>query len=78
MRENRLSLDGLIDRTVHDPRRIFGLPEQPDTWIEVDPDEDLDCARHGDVQPGRWTPFEGRALRGRVQRVVLRGVRRVL
>src|SRR5690606_14895446 len=34
----RMSLDDLIARLHTNPRRIFGLPEQPDTFIEVDPD----------------------------------------
>ena len=73
VREGYLTLDQLTDRTVRNPRRIFGLPEQPETWIEVDPDLEW-IARGQDLQTrARWTPFEGRALRGRVTRVVLRG-----
>jgi carbamoyl-phosphate synthase/aspartate carbamoyltransferase/dihydroorotase len=73
VRAGYLTLDQLIERTVHAPRRIFGLPAQPDTWIEVDPDLAW-MARGQDLQTrARWTPFEARALRGRVMRVVLRG-----
>src|SRR5262249_50105774 len=31
-----LTLEQLLDKTVYAPRRIFALPEQPDTWVEVD------------------------------------------
>jgi carbamoyl-phosphate synthase/aspartate carbamoyltransferase/dihydroorotase len=74
VRENLISLDGLIERTVQNPRRIFGLPDQPDTWIEIDPDEEW--IAHGAEMFTRagWTPFEGRCMRGRVRRVVLRSV----
>lgn len=71
--EGRLTAERLVELTHRAPRRIFGLPVQPDTWIEVDPnarytlsDEDLHT-RCG------WTPFAGLAVQGRVTRVVLRG-----
>ena len=34
----RLSLDDVVSRMSANPARIFDLPPQPDTWIEVDPD----------------------------------------
>ena len=36
--EGRLSLERLVELTHDAPRRIFGLPAQPDTWVEVDPE----------------------------------------
>ncbi|OQA41038.1 MAG: dihydroorotase [Chloroflexi bacterium ADurb.Bin325] len=55
------------------PRRIFGLPAQEDTWIEVD--EAATYELRGQEMHSRcgWTPFEGHRVRGRVTRVVLRG-----
>ncbi len=38
VREGRLTLDDVICRMHDNPRRIFSLPAQPDTWIEVDED----------------------------------------
>lgn len=71
--EGLLDLDGVIARMSANPRRIFGLPEQPDTWIEVDLDA-VWTARGAAMQTrAKWTPFEGWPLRGRVERVVLRG-----
>ncbi len=73
VRDGMITLDQLIDRTVHNPRRIWGLPQQPDTWVEVDPDADwVVFGAHLRSRCG-WTPFEGWWLRGRVTRVVLRG-----
>jgi carbamoyl-phosphate synthase/aspartate carbamoyltransferase/dihydroorotase len=67
-----LVLDALIARVATNPRRIFNLPEQTDTWIEVDPDAEW-TARGSEMHSrAAWTPFEGTTLRGRVQRVVLR------
>jgi dihydroorotase-like cyclic amidohydrolase len=55
------------------PRRIFGLPEQSETWVEVD--ENARCEIHAAEMRSRcgWTPFEGRQVKGRVCKVVLRG-----
>ncbi|MGQ9794795.1 MAG: dihydroorotase, partial [Anaerolineae bacterium] len=73
VRAGLLSLDELVARTVHNPRRIFGLPEQPDTWIEVDTEAEWVARGEAMHTRARWTPFEGRRMRGRVTRVVLRG-----
>jgi carbamoyl-phosphate synthase/aspartate carbamoyltransferase/dihydroorotase len=71
--EGRLSLDQVIEKTVANPRRIFGLPEQPETWVEVDDKAEYEL--HAAEMKSRcgWTPFEGRQGKGRVRRVVLRG-----
>jgi carbamoyl-phosphate synthase/aspartate carbamoyltransferase/dihydroorotase len=68
-----LTLDDIVARMHTNPRRIFNLPEQPETWIEVDPD--LAWAPQGTALRSRagWTPFEGRPLRGKVVGVTLRG-----
>jgi carbamoyl-phosphate synthase/aspartate carbamoyltransferase/dihydroorotase len=73
VREGLLTLDSLIARVFDNPRRIFGLPSQPDSWIEVD--LTAPWTAHGtEMQTrSRWTPFEGWPMRGRVTRVVLRG-----
>lgn len=69
----RLSLDDVIARCCTNPRRIFHLPEQPETWVEVDPQVEW-VIRGGDTQTrAGWTPFEGVPVRGKVTRVVLRG-----
>ena len=38
--EGRLTLQQLEEKMCHNPRRIFNLPEQPDTYIEVNMDEE--------------------------------------
>ncbi len=71
--EGRLSLDNLVSRLHTNPRRIFGLPEQPETYIEVDPDARFEIRAAEMFSRCGWTPFEGWQVRGRVRRVVLRG-----
>jgi carbamoyl-phosphate synthase/aspartate carbamoyltransferase/dihydroorotase len=71
--EGRLSLDDLIQRSVLNPCRIFNLPEQPETWVEVDETARYEI-RAADLHSRcGWTPFEGWQVKGRVTRVVLRG-----
>jgi len=69
----RLTLDDLILRMHTNPRRIFNLADQLETWIEVDPDESWQIRAAGQFTRCGWTPFEGWQVRGRVKRVVLRG-----
>ncbi len=71
--DGRLALEDLILRMVTNPRRIFGLAEQPDNWIEIDPDESWKIPSDGFFSRCNWTPFAGRQGRGRLKRVVLRG-----
>lgn len=71
--EGRLSLDDVMHRMSENPRRIFHLPEQPDTWIEVDPGVIWEIRAANTRTRCAWTPFEGWKVRGRVRRVVLRG-----
>jgi carbamoyl-phosphate synthase/aspartate carbamoyltransferase/dihydroorotase len=71
--EGRLSLDDLVARMHTNPRRIFRLPEQPETWIEVDPDASGEIRAAQTYTRCAWTPFEGWKVRGRLRRVVLRG-----
>ncbi len=70
----RLSLDDLITRMVDNPRKIFNLPSQQDTWIEVDPDAQYKISASAMLSRCGWTPFEGMSVRGKVERVVLRGM----
>nr|KAJ3422662.1 hypothetical protein HK105_007093 [Polyrhizophydium stewartii] len=64
--EGKLSLEDIALRLHDNPRRIFDLPEQPDTYVEVELDRKW-------VVPGGSSAFAGKTLVGCVHRVVLRG-----
>jgi carbamoyl-phosphate synthase/aspartate carbamoyltransferase/dihydroorotase len=69
----RLSIDDLAARMHANPRKIFSLPEQPETWIEVDAGRKWQLHAQNNRTRCGWTPFEGWKVRGRLRRVYLRG-----
>jgi len=71
--EKRLTIEDIIQKSVTNPRKIFNLPEQPETWIEVDEDSTYEIKAENRFTRCGWTPFEGWQVKGRVTRVVLRG-----
>jgi len=73
VKAGRLSLARLIALMADNPRRIFGLPEQRDTFIEVDADTPFYLSEERLQTKCGWSPFLERELFGRVRRVMLRG-----
>ena len=69
----RLTLEDMIDRMSVNPRRIFGVPDQPETWVEVDPEAKVTLSSRNMHSRAGWTPYEGMQVHGLVRRVVLRG-----
>jgi carbamoyl-phosphate synthase/aspartate carbamoyltransferase/dihydroorotase len=70
--DGRLSVDRLAALMHDNPRRIYSLPEQPDTRVEVEMTPWTIPAEGWQTKCG-WTPFAGLRAGGRVRRVVLRG-----
>ena len=70
--DGRLTIDGIIQKSVVNPRKIFNLPEQPETWIEVDETAEYEIKAADHFTRCGWTPFEGWKVRGKVRKVVLR------
>jgi carbamoyl-phosphate synthase/aspartate carbamoyltransferase/dihydroorotase len=69
----QLSLDQVVERMAVAPRRIFGLVQQAETWVEIDPQETWEV-KHEDLKTrSAWSPFESWKLRGCIKRVTLRG-----
>jgi dihydroorotase-like cyclic amidohydrolase len=67
-------MDDIIQRMVIRPRQLFPIPEQPGTWVEVNENEEWEIKAVNNFSRCGWTPFEGRKVRGRVSRVMLRGI----
>lgn len=71
--EGRLTVEDLAARMYTNPGRIFRLPRQAETWIEVDTEVKWELKAEGMYTRCGWTPYEGMPVRGMVHRVVLRG-----
>lgn len=71
--EKRLTIDDIIQKSVVNPRKIFRLPEQPETWIEVDENAVYEIRAAESFTRCGWTPFEGWKVKGKVRKTVLRG-----
>ncbi len=69
----RLTVDDITLRMHTNVQRIFGLPDQPDTFIEIDPDLEWTVRAKEMFSRCGWSPWEGQTLRGRVVRTVLHG-----
>jgi carbamoyl-phosphate synthase/aspartate carbamoyltransferase/dihydroorotase len=70
--EGRLTLDDLIVRSHTNPRRIYRLPEQRETFVEIDQNAVWEVRSSQMHTRCDWTPFEGMRLQGQVRRVTLR------
>ncbi|KAI8324514.1 carbamoyl-phosphate synth [Martensiomyces pterosporus] len=70
--EGRLKSSDIVERFCNAPRRIFGLPEQPDTYVEIHQDRLAYIpAKSDDI---KWFPdLNGKPVRCVVHRVVMRG-----
>jgi carbamoyl-phosphate synthase/aspartate carbamoyltransferase/dihydroorotase len=68
-----ISLQDITNKFHHNPIRIFNLPKQNNTHIEVDLDEEWVIPEQGFHSKSNWTPFAGFKVKGAVHRVVLRG-----
>ena len=71
--ESRLTIPDLIAKMHTNPRKIFHLPEQPETWVEVDENASYEIKASEQFTRCGWTPFEGWKVKGKVRKVVLRG-----
>ncbi|MFH2103056.1 MAG: amidohydrolase family protein [Chloroflexota bacterium] len=71
--DGRLTSDQITEKMDTNPKRIFSLPDQPETWVEVDENAAYEIRAAEMHSRCGWTPFEGWQVKGRVTRVVLRG-----
>ena len=71
--DGRLTINQLLEKLHTNPKRIFNLPEQPETWVEVDESATYEIKASDQFTRCGWTPFEGWKVKGKVRKVVLRG-----
>jgi dihydroorotase len=71
--EGKLTVERLTEMTSANPRKIFNIPEQPETYVEVDLDAPQTIANEGLFTKAGWTPFVGMEIKGKVLKTVIRG-----
>ena len=71
--ESRLTIPDIIAKMYTNPKKIFNLPDQPETWVEVDENATFEIKASEQFTRCGWTPFEGWKVKGKVRKVVLRG-----
>ncbi len=73
VKDNRLTLNQVIDKCHTQPKEIFHLPEQKNTHIEVDDALTYEVRNELLFTKCKWSPFAGQQVRGKVIKVVLHG-----
>lgn len=69
----RLTLKDILLRLDTNPRKIFNIPQQPNTFLEIDPDKKWEIKAENLHSRCGWTPFEGLQVYGSIENVILRG-----
>lgn len=69
----RLTVERVVELTSTAPRRLFHLPEPPDSYIEVEVGGLWTLPERGWQTRPDWSPFAGEAVSARLHRTVLRG-----
>ncbi len=71
--QGRIKMEKLVEKMYTNPNRIFGIPKQLETEIEIDTDAAWEIRGKDMFTKAAWTPFEGWKVKGRVIKVILRG-----
>ena len=71
--ERRLTIDDVILRYFTNPKRIFHIQDQPETWAEIDLNKKYEIYSKETFTKCGWTPFDGWNVTGMIKKVVLRG-----
>ncbi len=71
--EGRINSNDVLRLLYTAPKELFSVPEQQDTYVELDPEEEWTVATPYESKCG-WSPFEGWELYGSIATVVIGGV----
>ena len=70
--QGKLSLERLIELMSTNPKRIYGIQDHPDTWVEVETEPEYVIKNENLYTKCKWSPFNGMKVKGRVVKVVIR------
>jgi len=71
--EGKLSMDD-VKRLLHtNPAKIFNIPTDETTKVEVDETEEYEIRNEDLKTKCGWSPFQGKSIKGKVKKVFIRG-----
>ncbi len=73
VKEKRIEESDIVKFLHTNPKKIFNIPDQPDTYIELDPEKEYIVGESDYETKCAWSPFEGWKLYGKVEGVLVRG-----
>ncbi|MCA9372089.1 amidohydrolase family protein [Candidatus Woesebacteria bacterium] len=71
--ENKIEREDITRLLYDNPRRILHLPEQQNTWVEIDENERYTLSNDALKTKCGWTPFAGWNVFGKIHSVNMRG-----
>jgi dihydroorotase (multifunctional complex type) len=75
MSNGKIKKEAIIEKCFSNPKKIFSLPDQPDTFIEVDETEEWVIKNENLYTKCKWTPFDGWRVKGKIKTVTIRGTK---
>lgn len=73
--KNRLSLNRLIELCYKNPKKIFKLKTDKNTYIEADLNKEYLIDNKKLITKCSWSPFNGWKVKGKVKKVIIRGIK---
>jgi dihydroorotate dehydrogenase len=71
--DKRLRVDDVVNLLHHNPRKIFNIPVNDETFVELDPQLPYQSGKNGYESKSGWSPFAQWELYGAVETVVING-----
>jgi len=73
--ENKLSINRLIELCYKNPKKIFNIKTDENTYVEIDEKEEYIIDNKNLKTKCGWSPFNGWKVKGRLKRVFIRGIK---
>ena len=73
VKDGRITEDDVVRLMYAKPKEIFNIPDQPETYVELDPDESFTIRAEECAGKCDWSPFDGWEVYGQPQKVVFKG-----
>jgi carbamoyl-phosphate synthase/aspartate carbamoyltransferase/dihydroorotase len=73
VQEGKIKEEDVVKFLYTNPKKIFNIPDQADTYIELDPEIPFTVGEDGYETKCGWSLYEGMTLYGKVQTVVFKG-----